>query len=104
MMEGRLDGGLKSLGERYAPEHMHAAETDLKEKPLDAFRRFYADTATFGSRIGIDAGLAFFGEHKTLFATDFPFAGIGESIDAVQGLSNTVLFQNAEKLFGLQVA
>ena len=103
MMEGRLDGGMKSLGERYAPEHMHAAETELQEKPLDAFRRFYADTATFGSRIGIDAALGFFGERKTLFATDFPFAGISESIDSVQDLSPAVLHQNAEELFGLQL-
>lgn len=102
MMEGRLDGGLKSLGNRYAPEDAHAAETVLKEKPIDAFRRFYADTATFGSRIAIDAGLAFFGSEKTLFATDFPFAGIGESIRSADGLGNNIFCNNAERLLRLE--
>ena len=80
------------------PEHLHAADTDLQEKPVEAFRRFYADTATFGSRIGIDAAIAFFGEGKTLFATDFPFAGIAESLASVEGLGREILYENAEKL------
>ena len=104
MMEGRLDSGMKSLGTRYEPEHAHAADTDLQETPIEAFRRYYADTATFGSRIGIDAAIAFFGEKKTLFATDFPFAGIAESLASVKGLSDGILYKNAEKLFGLQVS
>lgn len=104
MMEGRLTGGLESLGSRYAPHQAEAAQTDLKEKPIDAFRRFYTDTATFGSRIGIDAGLAFFGEDKMFFASDFPFAGIGESIESVQGLSNAILYQNAETLLEVKVS
>ena len=55
MMEGRIESGLEALGTRYAPDDMHAAETPLKEPAIDAFRRFHADTATFGSRIAIDA-------------------------------------------------
>ena len=101
MMEGRLNGGLESLGNRYAPEHAFAAETDLKEKPINAFRRFYTDTATFGSRIGIDAGMSFFGESKTVFASDFPFSGIRENLEAVEGLGESVLYRNIETLAGL---
>ncbi len=101
MLEGRLNGGLESLGNRYAPEHAYAAETDLQEKPIIAFRRFYADTATFGSRIGIDAGMAFFGEEKTVFATDFPFSGIEENLKAAEGLGVAVLSGNIERIAGL---
>ena len=104
MMEGRLTGGLESLGSRYAPEQADAAKTDLQEKPIDAFRRFYADTATFGSRIGIDAGVAFFGANRMFFASDFPFAGIEESIEAAQGLGEDILYRNAENLLGVPVS
>lgn len=103
MMEGRLNGGLESLGNRYAPEHAYAAETNLKEKPVDAFRRFYTDTATFGSRIAMDAGVAFFGAHKTFFATDFPFADIGETIAAAEGLDEVVFSANAERILHLSL-
>ena len=41
--------------------------------PLPAFRRFHADTATFGSRAAIECGAAFFGWDRMLFATDMPF-------------------------------
>ena len=58
MVEGRIESGLKALGTRYAPGDRRAAETPLKESPIDAFRRFHADTATFGSRIAIDAAQA----------------------------------------------
>ncbi len=101
MMEGRLNGGLASLGNRYAPEQAYAAKTDLKEKPLDAFRRFYADTATFGSRIGIDAGIAFFGESQTVFATDFPFSGVEENLRATEKLGSAVMSGNIERITGL---
>lgn len=101
MMEGRLNGGLESLGNRYAPEQAYAAKTNLKEKPINAFRKFYADTATFGSRIGIDAGVAFFGKEKTVFATDFPFSGIEENLKAVDGLGSAVMHRNIERITGL---
>ena len=104
MMEGRLNAGLESLGNRYAPEDAHAAKTDLKEKPLDAFRGLYTDTATFGSRIAMDAGIAFFGAPKTFFATDFPFAKIGETLAAAEGLDASVFFLNAARIFSLASA
>lgn len=100
MMEGRLDGGLALMGKRYAPEHAGAAQTGLKEKPLDAFRRFYADTATFGSRAAIECGAAFFGKERMLFASDFPFAGIRESLEAAESMGEAVLQGNALRLIG----
>ena len=101
LMEGRLDSGLALMGKRYPPEHANAAQTELKEKPLDAFRRFYADTATFGSKIAVECGAAFFGKEKTLFATDFPFAGIGEALQAAGDMGDAVLSGNARRLLRL---
>ena len=98
MVEGRLDSGLDVLGTRYAPEEQHAADTPLKEPAIDAFRRFHADTATFGSRLGIEAAMAFFGSEQMYFATDFPFAGIERSIRSVAGLSRNIIEGNAATL------
>ena len=50
MCEGRIEHGLTELGTRNGPDMAHAVATDLREPPLTAFHRFYADTATFGSR------------------------------------------------------
>lgn len=44
------------------------------ERPLvDYFKRFYADTAMFGAQAASQAGLDYFGPHRTLFATDCPY-------------------------------
>lgn len=98
MMEGRLGPGLDLMGERYPPQHADAAQTKLKERPLDAFRRFHADTATFGSKLAVEAGAAFFGEDRMLFASDFPFAEIGEALKASEGMNKTVMHGNASRL------
>ena len=45
----------------------------MKKRPVDYFKMFYADTATFGSDAATDCGLAFFGVDKCLFASDCPF-------------------------------
>ncbi|MCI0538759.1 MAG: amidohydrolase [Verrucomicrobiales bacterium] len=73
MMAGRLGAGLDLLGTRTPPDQAAAIKTSLREKPLAALRRFYADTATFGSRPAIECGAAFFGWDRMLFATDMPF-------------------------------
>ena len=100
MMEGRLGPGLDLMGDRYPPQHADAARTELKERPLDAFRRFHADTATFGSRLAVEAGAAFFGQERMLFASDFPFAGIAESLSASKGMNEAVMTGNASALLG----
>ena len=98
MMEGRIETGLEALGTRYAPEDLYAAETSLKEPAIEAFRRFHADTATFGSRLAIDAAVAFFGSQQMYFATDFPFASIDKSIHSIEGLPSNILHGNATAL------
>ncbi|MBA3482951.1 MAG: amidohydrolase family protein [Pirellulales bacterium] len=73
LFAGRIDSGLSRLGTRNPPEHTSAVTTELKEPPLTAFRRFFADTASFGSRAALECGRDFFGVNKLLFATDMPF-------------------------------
>ena len=73
MMEGRIESGLQLLGTRNPPQLADAVKTDLKERPIDAFRHFHADTASFGSRTAIECGISFFGPERMLFATDSPF-------------------------------
>lgn len=98
MVEGRLGPGLDLMGDRYPSQHADAAQTDLKERPIDAFRRFHADTATFGSRLAVEAGAAFFGQEKMLFASDFPFASIAEAIQASDGMNQTIMTGNAQTM------
>ena len=73
LMDGRMGSGMELLGTRNPPDHADAVATDLKESPADALRRFYADTASVGSRAAIECGQAFFGIDHLLFATDMPF-------------------------------
>jgi predicted TIM-barrel fold metal-dependent hydrolase len=73
MFAGRIESGLSVLGTRNSPEDAWTSETSLKEPPLHAFKRFYADTASFGSRAALDCGREFFGLSQMLFASDMPF-------------------------------
>ena len=74
MLEGRIGNGLKMYGGRTAPELKEAlTKTKMKGDPLDTFKKFYADTASFGSVSAIQAGLDFFGRDHILFASDMPF-------------------------------
>lgn len=100
MLEGRIEEGLEHRGTRYAPEDAHAAHTDLEEHPLPAFRRFHADTATFGSRSAIVAAESFFGTGKLLFGTDFPFADIRRSLASLEGLDPGIHEENAIRILG----
>jgi aminocarboxymuconate-semialdehyde decarboxylase len=74
--EGRIGPGWDQLGTRtsdedYAPllEAMQARG----QRPIDYFRRFYADTALFGALEATKCGLRFFGAEHVLFASDAPF-------------------------------
>ena len=92
MVEGRLGPGLEAYGTRTPPELREKEGTPLRGNPLDAFRRFYTDTATFGSAAAIEGALKFFGPEHVLFATDMPFgpeqgAGhISSALAAMDGL------------------
>jgi len=84
--EGRLGPGYDVLGSRSPGENYGELLKQLKKRPLEYFRMFYADTATFGARLTVKCGLEFFGADKVLFATDFPLvpeSGYGSVQDAI---------------------
>lgn len=70
---GRIGPGLDQLGSRTDDEDLTVCARRLKKRPYDYYRMFYADTALFGSRHGMQCGLEFFGADHTLFASDMPF-------------------------------
>ena len=110
MMAGRLGAGMEMLGTRTPPQHAEAVQTRLAEKPLAAFRRFYADTATFGSRAAITCAAEMFGTDHLLFGTDMPFdpeQGPGfiratlraiEEMQLTKMTTNDLLAGNAQRL------
>ncbi len=71
--EGRVGPGWDQLGSRTTGEDLSGVLAGLKKRPIDYFRDFYADTATFGSHPAMVCGLAFFGVERSLFASDSPF-------------------------------
>jgi predicted TIM-barrel fold metal-dependent hydrolase len=112
MLEGRIENGLKMYGGRTAPElKEELTKTKMKGNPLDTFKKFYADTASFGSTSAIRCGIEFFGKDHILFASDMPFdpeKGPGyidrglKCIDELN-LSETdkaaILYGNAQRIF-----
>ena len=74
--EGRVGPGWDQLGTRTSDEDygvLLKSFTSNGKRPVDYFRKFYADTALFGALEATKCGLAFFGVDKTLFASDAPF-------------------------------
>lgn len=71
--EERAGAGLDQLGSRTEDADDAAALGRIRRRPLDYFRMFYGDTALFGSRAGLECGMAFFGADRLLFGTDMPF-------------------------------
>jgi len=71
--EGRVGPGWDQLGTRTSDEDYTLLLKKLKKRPLDYFKMFYADTATFGARAATECGLEFFGADHVLFASDMPF-------------------------------
>jgi predicted TIM-barrel fold metal-dependent hydrolase len=71
--EGRVGPGLDQLGTRTSDRDYTKLLKELKKRPLDYFKMFYADTATFGAYDPTVCGLKFFGVDNVLFASDAPF-------------------------------
>jgi aminocarboxymuconate-semialdehyde decarboxylase len=97
MFAARIESGLVSLGTRNSPEDAWTSTTELEEPPLQAFKRFYADTASFGSRAALDCGRDFFGLPHMLFATDMPFdpeQGQGYIRDTIRAIDEMQLDQS----------
>lgn len=102
--DGRIGAGMAFLGRRDPDEDYSKVLPSLKRPHLDYFRDFYGDTAMFGGRAGLKAGLDFFGVDHIVFATDAPLAPIRETVIAVRelGLSQSATEQifsgNARRL------
>jgi predicted TIM-barrel fold metal-dependent hydrolase len=71
--EGRVGHGWDQLGSRTSDVDYGALLRSMKQRPIDYFRNFYADTALFGARAATRCGLEFFGVDKVVFASDMPF-------------------------------
>jgi aminocarboxymuconate-semialdehyde decarboxylase len=111
--EGRVGPGWDQLGKRTTDEDLSHVLQNLKRRPLDYFKDFYADSAVFGSRAATVCGLEFYGADKVLFASDCPFdpeRGPGyiretikvlESIDMPDADRKKINYGNAEAFFGL---
>ncbi len=72
-VEGRVGYGQDQLGARTPGDELTRLRESLKKRPIDYFRMFYADTATFGSLGAMRCGLDFFGPERCMFASDCPF-------------------------------
>jgi aminocarboxymuconate-semialdehyde decarboxylase len=73
---GRVGPIWDELGKRSdnaRDKEVRARMADKSLRPIDYFRRFYADTVLGGSTAALRCGLDFFGPDHVVFATDFPF-------------------------------
>lgn len=71
--EGRIGPGWDVLGVRTSDEDYGKLLKELKKRPIDYFRMFYADTALFGAKSAQYCSIDFFGADKIIFASDAPF-------------------------------
>ncbi len=71
--EGRLGPGWDQLGTRDADTDYADVRERMTMRPVDYFKKFYADTALFGAVAGTKCGIEFFGIDRCLFASDCPF-------------------------------
>jgi uncharacterized protein len=90
-------------------------ENPSKQKPIDYFKRFYADTAIYGNTPGLMCAQSFFGTDHMLFGTDMPYGpGVGElyiklTIDAVDKMTvsdadkKKIYEDNIKQLIGLKI-
>jgi uncharacterized protein len=113
--EGRVGPGWDQLGARTSTVDYSILLKELKKRPLDYFKLFYADTAVFGSQAATLCSLAFFGADHVVFASDAPFDPekgpmyIRETIRILDNLDISeedrakIYHKNAQKLLGLPV-
>jgi predicted TIM-barrel fold metal-dependent hydrolase len=111
--EGRVGPGWDQLGARTSSVDYSVLLKELKKRPLDYFKLFYADTAVFGSKAATLCSLSFFGADQVVFASDAPFDPekgpmyIRETIKIIDELDISeedrakIYHKNAEKLLGL---
>ncbi|AXS40944.1 amidohydrolase family protein [Breoghania sp. L-A4] len=112
--EGRVGPGQDQLGARTSDVDYQALLKEMKKRPLDYFKMFYADTATFGSRMATLSAIDFFGADHVVFASDAPFdpekgpmyiretIKILDAIDIPDADRAKIYHKNAEKLMKLK--
>jgi uncharacterized protein len=112
--EGRVGAGWDQLGKRTSSRDYAPLLKELKKRPIDYFKDFYVDTATFGSIAAIECALKFYGTEHVLFASDAPFDPEGgpmyirETIRSIDALNishaerEKIYYGNAVKLLGIQ--
>jgi len=111
--EGRVGPGWDQLGARTSHTDYRPLLKELKKRPLDYFKMFYADTATFGSKSALECALNFYKVDHVLFASDAPFDPEGgpmyirETLRAIDALDisqedrEKVYYKNACRLLGI---
>lgn len=110
--EGRVGYGWDQLGTRTTDEDYSGLLRSMKQRPIDYFRRFYADTALFGALAGTRCGLDFFGVDHVVFATDIPFEptpglycretiSVIERLDLPDDHKDQIYRRNAERLLNI---
>jgi aminocarboxymuconate-semialdehyde decarboxylase len=111
--EGRVGPGWDQLGSRTSGEDYGKLLKELKKRPVDYFKLFYADTALFGSRSATQCALDFFGPEHVLFASDAPFdpekgpmyiretIRVIDSLDIDEDARRRIYHGNAAALLGL---
>jgi uncharacterized protein len=111
--EGRVGPGWDQLGARTSNTDYRPLLKQLKKRPLDYFKMFYADTATFGSKSALVCALDFYGSKHVLFSSDAPFDPEGgpmyirETIRAIDSLDisgedrERIYYKNASELLGI---
>jgi predicted TIM-barrel fold metal-dependent hydrolase len=71
--EGRVGYGWDQLGRRTSDVDYVSLLKSMKQRPVEYFKNFYADTALFGAAPATKCGLEFFGLEHVVFASDMPF-------------------------------
>ncbi|WP_376094245.1 amidohydrolase family protein [Roseomonas sp. CCTCC AB2023176] len=105
--DGRIGPGMQVLGSRTSDEDYSGILPSLSRPHLNYFRMFYGDTAMFGGRSGLLAGLDFFGADHVVFATDAPLGPIAETLESLDRLDlppdvmAKILSGNARRLLRL---
>lgn len=98
--EGRLESGMKGMGNRTPEDKKHLIKTGLKGSLTTILKKFYTDTASFGSKSAIMQALAFFGVSNMLFASDMPFGpkqGRDNICNTIELLENINLKENEKR-------
>jgi aminocarboxymuconate-semialdehyde decarboxylase len=112
--EGRVGPGWDQLGARTSHVDYKSLLKELKKRPLDYFKMFYADTATFGSKSALVCALDFYGVDHVLFASDAPFDPEGgpmyiretlkviDSLEIPEEAREKIYYKNSCALLGIQ--